>query len=297
MEYLTMSSLLAFFFGSFLFLGLASVLWRSPVLRRLERELGTEETVAPSFRGLLLHILEPLATRASGGGEQVRQRLVQAGFHDEAAQSIYIGGRMILPVVLLALAMLAGNTFNFPPFPRMMALIIGAGLGYVGPSFALDKIRARRQRMIRLSLPDALDLMVVCLEAGVSMGAAIARVAREFSHSSPPLCDELRLITAEMQAGKAGADALRAFSDRVGIEEVSALVAMLIQAERFGTSVADSLRIHTTGMRTDRLQKAEERAQKAAVRLLFPAAALIFPATLIVLMGPAMISFADAFSR
>ena len=292
-----MSTLFAFFFGSFLFLGLASVLRRSPVLRRLERELGTEETAIPSFRSLLLHILEPLATRASGGGEQIRQRLIQAGFRDEAAQSIYVGGRMILPVALLALAMLAGSTLELAPFPRMMALMIGAGLGYVGPSFTLDKIRAHRQRMIRLSLPDALDLMIVCLEAGLSMGAAIARVAREFSHSSPPLFEELRLITAEMQAGKSGADALRAFSNRVGIEEVSALVAMLVQAERFGTSVADSLRVHTQGMRTDRLQKAEERAQKAAVRLLFPAAALIFPATLIVLMGPAMISFADAFSR
>jgi tight adherence protein C len=151
--------------------------------------------------------------------------------------------------------------------------------------------------VIRLSLPDALDLMIVCLEAGISMGAAIARVAREFSHTSPPLCDELRLVTAEMQAGKSGADALRALSDRVGIEEVSSLVAMLVQAERFGTSVADSLRVHTSGMRTDRLQRAEERAQKAAVRLLFPAAALIFPATMIVLMGPALIAFTDAFTR
>jgi len=292
-----MSSLFAFLFGSFLFLGLASVLWRSPALRRLERELGTDETEVPSVRSLLLQILEPLASRGSSGGEQIRQRLVQAGFRDEAAQSIYIGGRMVLPIVLVGIAILVGNALNLPPFSRMIALICGAGLGYVGPSFALDKIRARRQRTIRLSLPDALDLMIVCLEAGVSMGAAIARVAREFSHTSPPLCNELRLITAEMQAGKSGADSLRAFSDRVGIEEVSALVAMLIQAERFGTSVADSLRIHTSGMRTDRLQKAEERAQKAAVRLLFPAAALIFPATLIVLMGPAMISFADAFSR
>jgi tight adherence protein C len=190
-----------------------------------------------------------------------------------------------------------GSALNLPPFPRMMALIIGAGVGYVGPSFALDKIRARRQLIIRLTLPDALDLMVICLEAGLSMGAAVGRVAREFARTSPPLCEELRLVTAEMQAGKSGADALRSLSDRVGIEEVSALVAMLVQAERFGTSVADSLRIHTAGMRTDRIQKAEERAQKAAVRLLFPAGLLIFPATLIVLMGPAVISLVGALSR
>jgi tight adherence protein C len=292
-----MLSLLAFFSGSLLCLGLASALQRSPALRRLERESGTEETEAPSLRGLLLRILGPLAARASSGGADVRQRLVQAGFRDEAAHSIYIGGRMLLPVVLVGLAILMGSTLDLPPFPRMMGLILGAIAGYVGPSFALDKIRARRQRIIRLTLPDALDLMIVCLEAGLSMGAAVARVAREFARSSPPLCEELRLVNAEMQAGKSGAEALRALSNRVGIEEVSALVAMLVQAERFGTSVADSLRIHTSGMRTERLQRAEERAQKASVRLLIPAGLLIFPATLIVLMGPAVISFVDAFNR
>jgi tight adherence protein C len=292
-----MLSLLAFLSGSLLCLGLASALQRSPVLRRLEREVGIRETEAASFRGVLLGILGPLAARASGGGADVRQRLVQAGFRDEAAHSIYVGGRMLLPVILVGLAILAGSAFDLPPFSRMTALVLGAIVGYVGPSFVLDKIRARRQRTIRLTLPDALDLMIVCLEAGLSMGAAVARVAREFARTSPPLCEELRLVTAEMQAGKSGADALRSLSDRVGIEEVSALVAMLVQAERFGTSVADSLRVHTSGMRTDRLQRAEERAQKAAVRLLFPAGLLIFPATLIVLMGPAVISMADAFTR
>jgi tight adherence protein C len=292
-----MLSLLAFLSGSLLCLGLVAALHRSPVLRRLQREVGAEGMEALSFRGLLLRILGPLAARTSGGGADVRQRLIQAGFRDEAAHSIYIGGRMILPIVLVGLAIVAGSTLDLPPFPRMLALIVGAGVGYVGPSYAIDKIRARRQRLIRLTLPDALDLMIVCLEAGLSMAAAVARVAREFARTSPPLCEELRLVTAEMQAGKSGADALRSLSDRVGTEEVSALVAMLVQAERFGTSVADSLRIHTAGMRTDRLQRAEERAQKAAVRLLFPAGLLIFPATLIVLMGPAVISMTDAFSR
>jgi tight adherence protein C len=180
---------------------------------------------------------------------------------------------------------------------RLTLLGIGAALGYVGPSFLLDKKRARRQRVIRLALPDALDLMVVCLEAGVAMGAAFGRVAREFSRTSPALCEELRLVTLEMQAGKSGADALRALSDRIGIEDVSSLVAMLIQSEKFGTSVADALRIHTDGMRIERIQRAEERAQKAAVRMLFPAAGLIFPAIMIVLMGPALIKMAEAFAR
>ncbi len=144
-----MLSLLAFLSGSLLCLGLASALQRSPAVRRLEREVGTAETEAPSVRGLLLRILEPLAARASGAGEEVHQRLVQAGFRDEAAHSIYIGGRMLLPFVLVGLTILAGSTLDLPPFSRMMGLIIGAGVGYVGPSFVLDKIRARRQQIIR----------------------------------------------------------------------------------------------------------------------------------------------------
>ena len=156
---------------------------------------------------------------------------------------------------------------------------------------------AKTDLEIRLALPDALDLMVVCLEAGLTMAAGFARVAREFARSSPSLCDELRLMTAEMQAGKAGADALRGLAERVGIEDVSSLVAMLVQSERFGTSVADALRIQADGMRRDRLQRAEERAQKASVRMLIPAGLLIFPATMIVILGPAAMVFMSAFNR
>lgn len=292
-----MLMILGFMTGALLVAGTAMMLQKPATLRRLEKIYGEAEQEQTDLRGSLIRFLEPIAEKVGGATDELRTRLVQSGFRDEGALTIFIGLRVTLPLVLMAVAFVIGNFLDVPSTTRLTMLGVGAGLGYVGPSFVLDKLRLGRQRVIRLALPDALDLMVVCLEAGVAMGAAFGRVAREFARTSPALCEELRLVTLEMQAGKSGAEALRSFSDRIGIEDVSSLVAMLIQSEKFGTSVAGALRIHTDGMRTERLQLAEERAQKAAVRMLFPAAGLIFPAIMIVLMGPAMIAMSDAFSR
>lgn len=289
--------ILGFLTGVLLTFGLAMMLQKPATVRRLERIYGEAEQEETDVRGMILRFLEPIAKKVGGASDEIRTRLVQAGFRDEGALSIYLGLRVLLPLVLMVAGFVLGNLLGSPPITRLTLLGIGAAAGYVGPSFLLDKLRASRQRTIRLALPDALDLMVVCLEAGVAMGAAFGRVAREFSRTSPALCEELRLVTLEMQAGKSGAEALRGLSDRIGIEDVSSLVAMLIQSEKFGTSVADALRIHTDGMRTERIQRAEERAQKAAVRMLFPAAGLIFPAIMIVLMGPALIKITEAFAN
>lgn len=289
--------ILGFLTGALLTFGLAMMLQRPASVRRLERIYGEAEQEATDLRGMVLQFFEPIAQKVGGASDEIRTRLVQAGFRDEGALSIFLGLRVLLPLVFMVLGFVAGNLLESPPITRLTLLGIGAMLGYVGPSFVLDKLRAARQRVIRLALPDALDLMVVCLEAGVAMGAVFGRVAREFSRTSPALCEELRLVTLEMQAGKSGADALRGLSDRIGIEDVSSLVAMLIQSEKFGTSVASALRIHTEGMRTERIQRAEERAAKAAVRMLFPAAGLIFPAIMIVLMGPALIKMTEAFAN
>ena len=292
-----MLMILGFLTGALLTVGLGMMLQKPATVRRLEKIYGEAEQEETDVRGMILSVLQPIADKVGGASEEIRTRLVQAGFRDEGALSIYLALRVLLPILLVVGAAIVGSLTGLTGMTRLILLGIGAALGYVGPSFVLDKKRARRQRTIRLALPDALDLMVVCLEAGVAMGAAFGRVAREFSRTSPALCEELRLVTLEMQAGKSGAEALRALSDRIGIEDVSSLVAMLIQSEKFGTSVADALRIHTDGMRVERIQRAEERAQKAAVRMLFPAAGLIFPAIMIVLMGPALIKMAEAFAR
>jgi tight adherence protein C len=292
-----MSDLFAFLCGSFLALAAGLALTSSPTLRRIARLSGrgpADEALPLRLR--LARWVEPLARRATQSDE-TRKRLIQAGFRDEATISLYTGGRLALPMVLAIAAIVIGSATGLEFAAMMMLAAAGLGVGYVGPSHVIDKLRAKRQRAIRMALPDALDLMIVCLEAGLSMAAAFGRVAREFARSSPPLCDELRLVTLEMQAGKSGADALRGLADRVGIDDVNALAAMLIQSERFGTSVAEALRIQADGMRKDRMQRAEERAQKAAIRMLIPAAVFIFPATLMVIIGPAYIAFSENFAK
>lgn len=292
-----MFDVFAFLCGSLLALAAGLALLRTPTQRRLERlASGDVAAQALPWKVRLARWLEPLARRATASDE-VRQRLVQAGFRDENAVTLYTGGRLLLPLLLAAGAAAFGALAGIESGGRLGLITIAAGLGYLGPSHVLDRLRTARQREIRLALPDALDLLVVCVEAGLSLGAGIGRVAREFVRSAPALCEELRIVTAEMQAGKGSADALRGFSDRVGIEEVGSLVAMMVQSERFGTSIADALRIQAECSRKDRLQKAEERAQKASVRMLVPAALFIFPATMIVTIGPAVLVMAETFSQ
>ena len=289
--------LFAFLTGSLLALGVAPLLQRSTGKRRLERiAAGETEAVATSRRAQLESLLAPIAARVGGASEEIRQRLIQAGLRDESSLVIYVGLRFALPLVLAVGAFLARSLLGSEPTRRLLMLLAAAIVGHGAPSYWLDKRLKQRQSEIRRALPDALDLLVVCLEAGLSLGAGIARVAQEFVRSSPALCQELRLVTVEMQAGKGGADALRALAGRVGLQEVSALSAMLIQTERFGTSVSDALRVHCQGMRQDRLQKAEEIAQKAAVKMVLPASVFIFPATLLVVAGPAGLKLIEALS-
>jgi tight adherence protein C len=287
---------LAFLCGTLAALGIATLMQGSLAKKRLARIGGGAAEPARSTGERLEALLTPLAKRAGGVSDEIRQRLVQAGFRSESSLVIFAGGRIALPLVLAVGALLLVAATGGDGTRQGAAILLGAGAGYVGPSWYLDKRRKRRQGEIQDALPDALDLLVVCLEAGLGLGAAFARVAREFTRSSPALCEELRLVTLEMQAGKAGAEALRSFSDRVGVQDVSALAAMLIQTERFGTSVADALRVHCEGMRKDRLQRAEEKAQKAAVKMIVPAAIFIFPATMLVLIGPAGMQMMKAFA-
>lgn len=292
-----MLTIFGFLTGALLTTGFAFMLHKPASLRRLERIHGGAEQEVTDLRGMLVQALAPIAEKVGGATEEVRTRLIQSGFRDEGALSIFMGLRVILPFFLMLIGLVVGILVDATGITRLSLLGMGAALGYVGPSFVLDKLRAARQKVIRLALPDALDLMVVCLEAGVALGGAFGRVAKEFVRTSPALCEELRLVTLEVQAGKSSAEALRGFADRIGIEDVSSLVAMLIQSEKFGTGVAHALRIQVDSMRTERVQLAEEQAAKAAVRMLFPAALLIFPAIMIVLMGPSMIKMAESFGQ
>jgi len=171
----------------------------------------------------------------------------------------------------------------------MIVLALG---GYVLPSFILDFKISARQKVIRNGLPDALDLLIVCLESGSSMDAAILRVSDELALPYPPLAEELKLLITETRAGKPRLEAFRNFAERTGVDDVRALVAMLVQTDRFGTSVSQALRTHAETSRTKRRQRAEERAAKIGVKLVFPLVFLLFPAFFVVTLGPAIIRFA-----
>jgi len=177
--------------------------------------------------------------------------------------------------------------------PNLLLALLGCGLGYLLPSMALGRLAKKRQHRIRLGLPDALDLLVVSVEAGLGLDQAMQRVGTELDFAHPELSEELRLINLELRAGKARVDALRNLAERTGVDDIISLVAMLVQTDKFGTSVAQSLRVHSDTVRTKRRQRAEEAAAKTGVKMVFPLVFCIFPAIWIVTIGPAVIKFIE----
>jgi len=172
-------------------------------------------------------------------------------------------------------------------------ILVSFGFGLFLPSFMLSRWITKRQQRITRSLPDALDLMVVCVEAGLGLNAALQRVGREMELVEPALAQELSTTNREIMAGRPRDEALRNLGERTGVGDLKSLVAMLVQTDRFGTSIADSLRVFSDSMRTKRRQRAEEMVAKAAIKLIFPLLLFIFPALLIVLMGPALIKLPE----
>jgi tight adherence protein C len=239
----------------------------------------------------IVKLLSPFASKnatESESSSRVRRRLIEAGYRRDSALVIYLASRLVLALLLPVLLLLASPAWNLPQLKLIVLLCCATGLGLVAPSYWLDRARKARQMSIILGLPDALDLMVVCVEAGLGINASLARVGREFTRSNPVLSTEFELVTLEIRAGKSSTDALRALSDRTGVSEVGSLVAMLVQTERFGTSVADTLRVHAESLRVQRLLRAEELAGKAPLKMMFPTL-VIFIATLIVTIGPGLL--------
>jgi tight adherence protein C len=218
---------------------------------------------------------------------QLRLRLVRAGFRRDEAMAIFFGMRAALAVllfVLFASPLVTGR-------PDITYALGAAALGYILPSIVLKRLVKRRMKRILLSLADALDLLVVSVEAGLGLDQALARVGTELSAPYPDLSDELRLLNLELRAGKGRSEALRNLADRTGVEDLSGLVTMLIQTDKFGTSIAQSLRVYSDTLRTKRRQRAEEAAAKTGVKMVFPLVCCIFPAIWVVTIGPAAIKF------
>lgn len=224
-------------------------------------------------------------------GSALRTHFMNAGFRGASAPIVYFAGKTVLALLFPALLYLyvSATGSKLEGNALLAALLAAAALGYYLPNIVLRRLVSIRQREIFETFPDALDLMTICIEAGLAMDAAIARVGDEIVLTSPVLSEELHLVTLELRAGASKEKALRNLALRTGVEDVDSLVAMLIQAQRFGTSIGASLRVHADSLRTKRRQRAEEAAAKIALKLLFPLIFCIFPSLLLVLLGPAYV--------
>jgi tight adherence protein C len=289
-----MLPLLAFVFGTALVVAAAYALMpaRSVAIDRRMDELtfGREADIEekPKFQGLVaaLKRLGEKAPRSPKEMGNLRLRLVQAGYRRDEALTLFFGIRIAFA---LGLFMLFASSLVVKS--NILLALGGLGLGYVLPGMVLARIAKRRAHRIRLSLADMLDLLVVSVEAGLGLDQALQRVGSELQFAYPELSDELRLINLELRAGKPRSEALRNLADRTGVDDLSALVTMLIQTDKFGTSVAQSLRVYSETLRTKRRQRAEEAAAKTGVKMVFPLVICIFPTIWVVTIGPAAIRF------
>jgi tight adherence protein C len=272
----------------------------SPVDARL-REINprvTQELETPPVTKELLERTAKVAAKVTAqllppsprNVRRLRRRLMQAGFIGENAVSVFtmirLAAALFFPLATAVVLFVTRRPFDSSAFAL---LVIAACFGAFIPSFMLSRQVSKRQRQISKALADALDLMVVCVEAGLGLNAALQRVGKEIELVEPALSFELGITNREIRAGKPRDEALRNLGDRTGVDDIKSLVAMLVQTDRFGTSIADSLRVFADSMRIKRRQRAEEQVAKAAIKLIFPLLFCIFPALLIVLMGPALI--------
>ncbi len=307
-----MRLLFLFMVGSAVFLlGVAVIMIinnRSDPLQRRLREVRRVSPDAPPMVGgggageRIGQALEPYSGLILPGKEsersKVAQQLIIAGYRSPSALNVYYAiktiGALVPPLIVLLVA---------PTFPDMTTgkmtfyAILAAFIGVIMPNIVLERKVRRRQRRLRHAFPDALDLLVVCIEAGLGLNAALQRVARELDTSYPELAEELKLVNAEIRAGVGRVDALKNLSIRTGLDDIRGLVSLLIQSLRFGGSVAETLRVYAEEFRDKRMQQAEEMAAKIGTKMIFPLIFCLFPSFFLVAIGPAVIRLIDAFEH
>ena len=219
---------------------------------------------------------------------ELTERIVQAGLYKKGSIAVYSTIRIVLMIAPVVMGVVVGQVGLVAPGVGMLYGIIAGVCGTIVPSFWLDYRKSQRQTQIRRALPDALDVIVTCVDAGLSLPAAINRVSRELRSAHPMLATEMAICQREIQLGASTGTALHRFSQRFDLEELRSLASVIQQAEKFGASVTNALRVHAQDLREKRFQHAEEQAQKAAVKIVFPTMLCIFPALFIVLAGPAV---------
>ena len=290
-----MLPLLAFVFGSLIVTAAAFALMpkrAGAIDRRLEELTLTARESDPEERKTfqaMLALIKRVGERAPRNTKEMgtlRLRLVQSGYRRSEAVTIFFGIR-----ILLALGLFLLMSSSILMRPNVSIALAAMGFGYMGPGMVLARLAKRRAHRIRLALADALDLLVVSVEAGLGLDQALTRVGDELAFAYADLSDELRLVNLELRAGKPRSEALRNLAERTGVDDLNSLVTMLIQTDKFGTSVAQSLRVYSETLRTKRRQRAEEAAAKTGVKMVFPLVFCIFPAIWVVTIGPAAIKF------
>ncbi len=255
------------------------------------KAMGAE---APSLKlEKLVYRFRNVLPRSKEEESAVQALLTQAGLRESRYSKVFYGSKVLVPAVLSLLATVTGLASMSPFFFYTAA----AGVGFLAPDVWLRRRVSARQMQIRLGLPDALDLLVICLEAGLSLDKATLRTAEELRLSQPAIADELILLSLEQRAGRPRADAWNRCAERTGVDMMRALAALLIQADKFGTSVGKALRAHAETLRVRRRQEAEERAATTTVKLVFPLVLFIFPSLFVVTLGPSMIIMFEAFEQ
>jgi tight adherence protein C len=258
------------------------------VLRRRRRQEQTDK-----LKSVLEAFGETLQER-SGASGAIRLRLIQAGYPTPSAVPIYLATRVLLPAAMGGGALIVLPLLGLSPVLAMLGVVYFGGMGYVLPALHIGMRARKRQKEMQRALPDALDMLVVSVEAGLGLNQALVRVAEESDRLSPVLSEQMSLVNYEIRAGTAREEALRNWAERTGLADIASLAGMLIQTDRFGTSVAQALRIHADTMRTKRRQRAEEAAAKTTIKLIFPLVFCIFPAMFVVILGPALIQIMGA---
>jgi tight adherence protein C len=286
---------------------------RNEVVDRLERGPGTFDAfdlsgaaTLPSeprqqMVATLAKLLRPFAFLAKPSKSEELSRaklnLIRGGYRGDNALEIFLGLKLFL-APLLTMAFLVLNAQLVHPLESPVDVVLAVwicGVTFFAPNLWLSSKIKERQRAIERALPDAMDLLVTCVEAGLGLDAAMSRVSQEMGLSAPLLADELNQTFLEIQAGVARADSFRRLAERTGVEDLRALSAMLIQTDIFGTSVARALRVHSEGMRIKRMQRAEEKAAMVSVKMTIPLVLCILPSLIAVVMGPAIVMIMKSF--
>jgi tight adherence protein C len=255
-----------------------------------EKKLRTKLQKTGTSLGGVVDSFERMIPKSQAEISVVQQRLIRAGMRGDGTVKTFYGSKVVIPVLLCLVVVATGlgdQSFFF--------YIVAVGIGFLGPDFWLSRQIKKRQKKIKRGLPDVLDLLVVCIEAGLSLDQATSRTASELSKSQPAICDELGIVVLEQRAGRPRSDAWKNMADRTDVESLRNLVSVLVQSEQFGTSIAKTLRIHSDTLRTQRMQQVEEMAAKTTIKLIFPLVLFIFPSLFLVVLGPAAISMAESF--